>query len=69
MFAGLPEGATVTSGGDTFRISYTGGTGNDVVLTTLVVVPEPSTWIGGALAGAAVAYMQRRRLRKVVVRS
>ena len=69
MFAGLPEGATVTSGGDTFSITYTGGTGNDVVLTPLVVVPEPSTWIGGALAVAALAYTQRRRLRKLVVRS
>ena len=67
MFAGLPEGATVTSGGDTFSITYVGGTGNDVVLTPLVVVPEPSTWIGGALAVAALAYTQRRRLRKLVV--
>ena len=67
MFAGLPEGATVTSGGDTFSITYTGGTGNDVVLTPLVVVPEPSTWIGGALAVAALAYTQRRRLRKVIL--
>ena len=67
MFAGLPEGATVTSGGDTFSISYVGGSGNDVVLTPLVVVPEPSTWIGGALAVAALAYTQRRRLRKVIL--
>ena len=31
-FAGLPEGATFTSRGVTFSISYAGGTGNDVVL-------------------------------------
>jgi uncharacterized repeat protein (TIGR01451 family) len=33
-FAGLPEGATVTFSGQAFRISYVGGSGNDVVLST-----------------------------------
>lgn len=37
-FSGLPEGATVTAGFFTFAISYTGGSGNDVVLT-LTSVP------------------------------
>src|SRR5207253_1724260 len=32
-FSGLAEGATVTFSGQTFTISYVGGTGNDVVLT------------------------------------
>jgi hypothetical protein len=32
-FAGLPQGAVVTIGGQAFTISYVGGTGNDVVLT------------------------------------
>jgi fibronectin-binding autotransporter adhesin len=32
-FSGLPEGAGVTLSGQTFTISYVGGTGNDVVLT------------------------------------
>jgi fibronectin-binding autotransporter adhesin len=32
-FSGLSEGATVTLSGQTFTISYVGGTGNDVVLT------------------------------------
>jgi uncharacterized repeat protein (TIGR01451 family) len=32
-FAGLAEGATTTISGQTFRVSYVGGTGNDVVLT------------------------------------
>jgi len=32
-FLGLPEGAHLTIGGQPFLISYTGGTGNDVVLT------------------------------------
>jgi hypothetical protein len=30
----------------------------------LVPIPEPSTWIGGALVFAALAFTQRRRLRK-----
>lgn len=34
-FAGLPEGATVNAGNLQFRISYSGGDGNDVVLTQL----------------------------------
>jgi hypothetical protein len=32
-FAGLPEGATMLVNGATYRISYVGGTGNDVTLT------------------------------------
>ncbi|HKO57006.1 MAG TPA: Ig-like domain repeat protein, partial [Thermoanaerobaculia bacterium] len=35
IFAGLPEGATVAAGGEQFRISYIGGSGNDVVLTAI----------------------------------
>jgi hypothetical protein len=53
------QGFSVTSGGDTFSIDYGA---NDVVLT---VVPEPSTWLGGALAFAAVLYMQRRRFAQM----
>jgi hypothetical protein len=33
VFAGLPEGATFTLNGMTFKISYVGGTGNDVIIT------------------------------------
>ena len=33
-FANLPEGGTIRAGGQTFTISYRGGDGNDVVLTT-----------------------------------
>jgi uncharacterized repeat protein (TIGR01451 family) len=32
-FTGLAEGATTTLSGQTFKVSYVGGTGNDVVLT------------------------------------
>jgi autotransporter-associated beta strand protein len=38
-FAGLAQGGTVFVSGVPFRISYTGGTGNDVVLTQLLGVP------------------------------
>ena len=44
MFKDLPEGAEVTVGGATFKISYVGGDGNDVVLTALndSVAPKAS---------------------------
>ncbi len=35
-FLGLNEGSTLTSGGQSFVISYVGGTGNDVVLTPFI---------------------------------
>ncbi|MCZ7649005.1 MAG: hypothetical protein M5U26_27740 [Planctomycetota bacterium] len=34
-FNGLAEGATFVTGGETFRITYVGGDGNDIVLTSL----------------------------------
>ncbi|HMN87414.1 MAG TPA: autotransporter-associated beta strand repeat-containing protein, partial [Bauldia sp.] len=45
MFDGLAEGADFDSGGLTFRISYTGGDGNDVTLTVAPrdVDPPPPT--------------------------
>ena len=46
-FAGLPEGAilTIGSNGDVrFRISYVGGSGNDVVLERAAADVEPLTW-------------------------
>ena len=42
-FHGLAEGATFNAASQTFAISYRGGDGNDVVVTT--VVPEPATWL------------------------
>jgi hypothetical protein len=74
-FAGLAEGATFSSGGDTFTISYMANDGdagdNDISLTVDSVrpVPEPSTWVGGALAFAAVAYTQRRRFAQMLRRA
>jgi autotransporter-associated beta strand protein len=59
--------SVVGSDGTMFSVSYTGGDGNDIVLTVSAApVPEPSTWIGGALAIAGLAFTQRRRLRKLI---
>jgi hypothetical protein len=41
-FAGLPEGATVAAGGQDFRVSYIGGTGNDVTLRRVGPAPLAS---------------------------
>jgi hypothetical protein len=40
-FNGLPQGANCYFGGEQFTISYTGGTGNDVVLTRIPTPPIP----------------------------
>lgn len=46
-FASLPENATFAVAGKTFRISYTGGTGNDVTLTVIVTgTGVTKTWSG-----------------------
>ncbi|MEO5694757.1 MAG: autotransporter-associated beta strand repeat-containing protein [Usitatibacter sp.] len=51
-FAGLAEGAPITFNGRQMRISYVGGTGNDVVLTVLAApagaadaIPALSEWM------------------------
>ena len=55
----------VGDNGTVFSVSYSGP---DVILTVTAAapVPEPSTWIGGALAIAGLAFTQRRRPRKLV---
>ena len=64
------QGNTVTgSDGTVFVISYAGGPdGNDIVLTVIQAspVPEPSTWMGGVLAIAGLAFTQRSKLRKLI---
>jgi autotransporter-associated beta strand protein len=64
------QGSNVTgSDGTVFSVSYTGGNGNDIVLTvTAAPAPEPSTWIGGALAIVGLAFTQRCRLRNLMAR-
>ncbi|WP_074307747.1 beta strand repeat-containing protein [Singulisphaera sp. GP187] len=51
-FAGLPQGATVVVANEAFQISYTGGDGNDVVLThllgsTTTVTAAPNSTVFG----------------------
>jgi len=59
-FNGLPEGSSVFVGGiNEFKISYVGGTGNDVVLTFLV--PEPNSACLLGIGGLVL--LQRRRKR------
>ena len=42
-FNGLAEGATVSTGGYDFKLSYVGGNGNDVTLTALGPTPPAAT--------------------------
>ncbi len=64
-FTGLPQGAFLESGGQVFTISYTGGTGNDVVLRAVAgaTVPalDPVALVAMTLllAGAALFVMKR----------
>jgi fibronectin-binding autotransporter adhesin len=70
-FAGLPEGGTVAFNGVPLRISYAGGTGNDVTLTALAAVavtdvrqvPTLSEWALMVLASLVlgVGMMRSRR--------
>lgn len=57
-FAGLSEGALLTLGGRSLRVSYVGGDGNDVTLTVLPVpvtlTLSPSS-LAGMTAGTATA--------------
>jgi uncharacterized delta-60 repeat protein len=57
-FAGLPEGAVIPNflgSGFGFKISYTGGTGNDVVLSIANTAPTITSNGGGAAAAISVA--------------
>lgn len=46
-FANLAEGETLYVGGELFRITYTGGTGNDVVLTRVNDAPSGAVSVSG----------------------
>jgi hypothetical protein len=58
------QGSTVTaSNGDIFSIDYAALDSNNKpynVTLTFTAVPEPSTWVGGALVLATLAFTQRR---------
>jgi len=78
-FAGLAQGATVTVGGYTLSVSYTGGDGNDVVLTVTGGAPNTgfalianNPFVGTSLilaAAGTIAFMARRQLKPAVARS
>jgi hypothetical protein len=68
-FNGLAEGATFTSNGRTYRITYVGGDGNDAVVTDVTGLPptEPIPTTSGAglvvfvvlLAGVGILLLRR----------
>ena len=58
-FSNAPTGTDIING-YLWTVSYTGGSGNDFVITA---VPEPSTWLAGLLALIAIAFSQRKRVR------
>jgi autotransporter-associated beta strand protein len=49
-----------------YSITYTGD--NIILQWTGTIIPEPGTWLGGALGVVAVAFTQCRRLRKLMAR-
>jgi fibronectin-binding autotransporter adhesin len=56
QFFNLAEGSTFAAGGKTFRISYVGGSGNDVTLTSVTDVSITNTGAGTVTAGNNVTY-------------
>ena len=46
-FVNLPEGASLLAGSQRYRISYQGGTGNDITLTALPAVPSTPLRVDG----------------------
>ena len=67
------QGNSVTSGRYTFSITYPNYHVSDDLILTVTATPEPSTWVGGAFAFAALAFTQRRRvahsLKRIALRS
>ena len=48
------------SDGTVFQVINPGTGGNDIVLLVVAApVPEPSTWMGGALAVAGIAFTRQ----------
>jgi hypothetical protein len=53
-FNGLPQNSTLYIGGQLFQISYTGGNGNDVVLTRIPTPPMPTLTIQSSSSSSLV---------------
>ncbi|HQL76427.1 MAG TPA: autotransporter-associated beta strand repeat-containing protein [Phycisphaerae bacterium] len=67
VFRDLPDGTSFELNGSQFVITYTGGDGNDIVLTA---VPEPATMALLALAATGLGgYIRRRSTRRNAVRA
>ena len=62
-FSNAPAGSNDIIDGYAWIVTYTGGSGNDFVITA---VPEPSTWLAAALALSAIGFSQRKRVRACV---
>ena len=66
------DGLVTTSGAYVFAINYAdnfdGGISPNDISLTVTAVPEPSTWIAGGLAFAALGFGQRRRWSRLVKR-
>ena len=69
-FTGLAQGATFAVNGVTFQISYTGGDGNDVVLTATAVpatVTTPDTGIGSIISSPLMSLISALLVAGVLV--
>jgi hypothetical protein len=60
------QGTTVVSGNDTFLINYGdnfdgGSVANDISLTLIDILPEPSTWLAGIVPLLAIGFHLVRR--------
>jgi autotransporter-associated beta strand protein len=61
VFNNLSDGSTFSSNGSTFLVSYEGGTGNDLSLTSVAAsVPEPMTWALLIFGAVPLTYLSRR---------
>ncbi len=64
IFDGLPEGALVTSGGQTFVVSYRGGSGNDFTLRAVAEPTVPTLAESALMAlGALLAVLGVMKIR------
>jgi autotransporter-associated beta strand protein len=61
---GTESGWTIANQSWAYTFSYDSANGGEIDLT-VTALPEPSTWIAGALALAAVAYRQRQRIGRL----
>jgi autotransporter-associated beta strand protein len=59
VFANLADGATITAGGNTFQADYAGGDGNDLTLTSGVLIDNHASWRNEILDGVTGQHLQR----------